>query len=393
MSGSCPACASGPLEVFHRVEDVPVNSCLLLESRAEAIDFPRGRLELAVCHSCGFISNLAFDPRLTEYSARYEETQGFSPRFVAFGRQLAQSWVERYDLYGKHVLEVGCGKGEFLVWMMEAGAGSATGIDPGVHPERLDPEIADRVEWIPEFYDERWSHLPADAIVCRHTLEHISPVGEFLSMVRDNLGDRTDVVVLFELPDAVRVLEEVAFWDTYYEHCSYFTPGSLARLFQACGFEVVDQSMAFDDQYLLIEARPSGTSTVASRSTSPDDLDRIQAGVAHFRDGYDAMVSHWRDALGRVAERGAPAVVWGGGSKAVAFLAGLGAGDQIAGAVDINPHKQGRYIAGSGHRVLAPTELVTVGPELVIAMNPVYLEEIRQELDRLGLQQARLVSV
>jgi hypothetical protein len=30
--------------------------------------------------------------------------------------------------------------------------------------------------------------------------------------------------VLFELPDVLRVLEEVAFWDVYYEHCSYFTP-------------------------------------------------------------------------------------------------------------------------------------------------------------------------
>ena len=44
-------------------------------------------------------------------------------------------------------------------------------------------------------------------------------------------------MVFFELPDTERVLTEAAFWDIYYEHCSYFTPGSLARLFRRTGFE------------------------------------------------------------------------------------------------------------------------------------------------------------
>ena len=38
-----------------------------------------------------------------------------------------------------------------------------------------------------------------------------------------------------------------------------FSAGSLARLFRASGFEVLDVSYEYDDQYLLIEARPSTT--------------------------------------------------------------------------------------------------------------------------------------
>ena len=37
-----------------------------------------------------------------------------------------------------------------------------------------------------------------------------------------------------------RVLEEGAFWDIYYEHCSYFTLGSHARLFRRAGLDVTD---------------------------------------------------------------------------------------------------------------------------------------------------------
>jgi hypothetical protein len=389
---SCPACGASGLEPFHAAESVPTNSCLLLEDETEARAFPRGRLDLAFCGACGFITNRAFDPALAEYSGRYEETQSFSQRFVDFGRDLAKTWVERYDLHGRHVLEIGCGKGEFLTWMVEAGAGSGTGIDPGVHPERIDSEAGTRIEWIADFYDASRSDLVADAVVCRHTLEHIAPVHEFLSMVRRNIGDRTETIVLFELPDVARVLEEVAFWDTYYEHCSYFSAGSLARLFRRCDFEVLDISLAYDDQYLLLEARPASRGGGAM-SPIEDDLDRLRAGVATFRDGYSATVARWQREFASLEASGRSSVIWGGGSKGVAFLTSIGVGDRIAGAVDINPHKQGRYIAGSGHEVLAPADLVEVDPALVVAMNPVYLDEIREDLDALGLQDARLVAV
>lgn len=393
MTARCPACAASDLRGFHTAAGVPTNSCLLLGDASEARAFPTGRLDLAYCAACGFITNRAFDTRLAEYSGRYEETQGFSPRFVDFGRDLAKSWIERYDLHGRHVLEVGCGKGEFLVWLVEAGAGSGTGVDPGVHPERLEGAAADQIEWVADFYDERWAGFEADALVCRHTLEHIYPVGDWLRMIRDNLGERSDTVVLFELPDVTRVLEEVAFWDVYYEHCAYFSAGSLARLFRRCGFEVLDVSLAFDDQYLLLEARPASRSASAEPLPIEDDLDRLALGVTTFQEGVTATLTRWRRELRAVASGGGRVVLWGGGSKAVAFLTGLDVGGDVAGAVDINPHKQGRFIAGSGHQVLAPGELRGLRPELVVAMNPVYLDEIRRSLDNLGLGETRLVAL
>ena len=41
--------------------------------------------------------------------------------------------------------------------------------------------MADRLTWIPDFYSEEYAHFSVDAIVCRHTLEHIAPVGVFLA--------------------------------------------------------------------------------------------------------------------------------------------------------------------------------------------------------------------
>ncbi len=189
---ACPACGNPQMDVFFEQRAIPTNSCLLLDTREEAEGFPRGDLELGFCHRCGFLSNVVFDA--AEYSQRYEETQGFSKLFVEWAKGLAARWVDKYDLHGKRVLEIGCGKGEFLVWMVEAGAGHGIGIDPGVHPERIETTVApDRLTWIKDFYSEDYSHLAADAVVCRHTLEHIHPVGEFMRMVRAAIGDRPGV--------------------------------------------------------------------------------------------------------------------------------------------------------------------------------------------------------
>ena len=66
----CPSCGQVGLSVFYEVENVPVNSVLLVDSRQEALDFQRGDIRLAVCPACGFIANIAFDEALTQYSAR-----------------------------------------------------------------------------------------------------------------------------------------------------------------------------------------------------------------------------------------------------------------------------------------------------------------------------------
>lgn len=378
---ACPACNSTNTTAFHREESIPTNSCLLLADRREAEDYPRGDMELHFCGDCGFIYNSHFEVALSEYSARYEETQGFSARFNEFARDLAKRWVDQYSLGGRTVLEIGCGKGEFLEMMCEAGVGRGIGIDPSAHPERRQSEAASRIRWITDFYSESYSQLKADAVVCRHTLEHIAPVGDFMAMVRRSIGERTDTIVLFELPDVRRVLEEVAFWDVYYEHCSYFSAGSLARLFRATGFDVLDVSLDYDDQYLLIEARPAVQPVATGTPLAiEDDMEALASAVDGFSGSYDKKLDEWREQVGHARR----AVIWGAGSKGVAYLTAL-AGDGIDYAVDINPHKQGMYMAGTGQEIVAPEFLADYKPDLVIAMNPVYVEEIRSELERVGV--------
>jgi hypothetical protein len=195
-------------------------------------------------------------------------------------------------------------------------------------------------------------------------------------------GGRGEVDVFFETPDVARVLAEGAFWDIYYEHCSYFTLGSHARLFRRAGFDVTRLYLAYDDQYIIQYARPGERGTPLAVE---HDLERVRALAAAFPARVEEVRAGWIEFIRSRHAAGRRIAIWGGGSKGVAFITTNGTENQIDHVVDVNPHKQGKYLPGAGNEIIAPEALVDEPPDTVIVMNPVYLAEIRAQLASLGL--------
>jgi SAM-dependent methyltransferase len=383
-SYTCPNCLTGELKVFHDVHNVPVHSVLLMPSRDIAMQYPKGDIKLGCCGNCGFVSNTAFNPTVHEYSTQYEETQGFSSTFRAFHSRLAASLIEKFDLRDKTVVDIGCGKGEFLTLLCEMGGNHGIGFDPAFVKERNPaPEGLD-IKFVQDFYSDKYSDVQADFFCCKMTLEHIPDTADFIRIVRRAIGDKPNSIVFFQVPDLVRVLIDLAFWDFYYEHCSYFSAGSLSRVFREAGFEVLETWTDYDDQYLMITARP------CSEILPMSDLERnapavVAAAIAEFVPQQADRVDHWKQQLKDLRKSGGRAVVWGSGSKGVAFLTMLNFNEAIEYVVDINPYRQGKFMAGTGQQIVAPDFLREYKPDVAIAMNPVYGPEIQQELTRMGL--------
>ncbi len=382
---SCPNCGHDDLTPFYEVLDVPVHSCLMMPSPAAALDFPRGDVKLAVCNHCGFITNTAFDAKWSAYAPNYEDQQSYSPTFNQFAQDLAQRLIDKYDLHNKDIVEIGCSKGDFLLLLCELGNNRGVGIDPSVVPRRVQSEAADRVTFIQDYYSEKHAEYVGDFICCRHTLEHIQPTQEFLKTVRQSIGDRLHINVFFEIPETLRVLRDQAFEDIYYEHCSYFTPGSLARLFRACGFEITDLYLGYGDQYLLIEAQPMATPSTTLHALEESPEATVQE-VQNFVHKITEKLNYWKDHLATMQRQGKRVVVWGSGSKCVAFLTTLNTLDQVQHVIDINPHRHGQFIPGIGKEIKPPTFLKTYQPDEIIVMNGIYCAEIQQMLDEMGVQ-------
>lgn len=382
MNKNCPNCQSIQLEPFYSVSNVPVHSVMLMETADEARNFPKRDLKLAFCHNCGFIHNTIFDPDIQEYNAKCEETQGFSGTFNRFHRALAERLISKHDLHQKTVLEIGCGKGEFIAMLCELGDNIGYGFDPAFVPER-NPDKLHKVEFIRDFYSEKYSKYKADFVCCKMTLEHIPDTLEFMRVVRAAIGENLDTIIFFQIPEAGRVLKDLGFWDIYYEHCSYFSPVSLEYLFRRAGFKVLDIATEYDDQYLMIEAKPG----VMAESDEEIDINiqEIKGFFEMFKSNIDDLLNRWKTLIQSKVENGKKLVIWGGGSKAVAFMTTLNIDQEIRYIVDINPYKHNHYLPGTGHEVVSPNFLIDYQPDVVLLMNPIYEKEVKNDLNNLGL--------
>lgn len=382
---TCPVCDVRGLTEFFSIPGIPAHSCSLQSSREGALNVPTGDMRLCLCRSCGFITNSAFRPVDEVYGDQYEETQGFSPTFSRYLMDLALRLITEHDLRDRSILEIGCGKGQFVVAMCELGMKSGIGIDPSFVEGRMVHPAAARVRFIRDFYGPAYMNLDGDFICCRHTLEHIVDPATMIRTIADAIRGRGLRLVFLDVPDTKRVLDEGAFWDVYHEHCSYFTASSLATLFTRCGLVPKSIRREFDDQYLIITATNGGI-----HGLRDEELEKERASmremIDRFRSRALALIEHWKLFIKTEASRGRTVVVWGSGSKAVAFLSTLGVRRGIDYVVDINPHRHGKYMAGTGQIIVSPDDLRSIKPDVAIVMNPIYCDEIQRDLDAMQLK-------
>ena len=351
----------------------------LCRKRTAALATPTGTIELVFCHACSHIFNREFDPRLLEYSVGYENSLHCSERFREYADALADELVERYQLHGRNIVEIGCGRGEFLRALCQRGHNRGFGFDPS-YPEdeqQLDP--ACKISIRREIYRGGSAVPSADFICSRHTLEHIGVPREFLEGMRSGAG-RSGIPVFFEVPNSLYTVRDGGIWDIIYEHCSYFGASSLARLFSDTGYQVLEVTEIFGGQFLTLHVLTGA----ADREAGPAPSGELERMVSSFAETYHRKIEQWRHRLDDFARERRTVVVWGAGSKGTSFL-NLLRPRNIEYIVDVNPLKHGKFVAGTGQEIVGPGFLKRVRPDVVVCMNPNYSEEITREIQLLGL--------
>lgn len=371
---TCPLCGGAGGRPWLRRPGVPVHQNRIAPTREAARSCRRGDLTLALCDLCGFIWNAAFDAALVEYDGEYDNSQAWSGAFRTYTDALARDLVRRCGLAGKAALEVGCGKGDFLVQLVLAGAGGGLGLDTSY----VGPAERGRVR----FERRRYRRGDQAALVLsRHVIEHVPAPMQFLAELREALGDATGTAVFLETPTISWILERGVFWDLFYEHCSYFDTRTLAWAAEAAGLAVESVEEAFGGQYQHLLARPA----------TPRRLDPAANGRAARAsvERYLRRASATEAAVRALLDEHGPGevAVWGAGAKGATLLHLVDPdATRVRWVVDISPGKQGRFVPGTGHAIVPPEMVAQDPPRAILLMNVNYQDENRATLRRLGAE-------
>ncbi len=344
----------GCVPVFSQ-KNVPVFQNKVYVSEAEAKKAPVADVALVQSLRSGFIFNKNFNPDLMNYDINYQNEQSNSPFFQNHLKEVLQL-LKKFGLENKKVVEIGCGKGVFFEIMLENGI-DCTGFDPTY--EGNNPRI------IKEYFTEEYSGINADVIIMRHTLEHIPNPFTFVHTIAK--ANNYKGFLFVEVPTFDWIQEKNAFWDIFYEHCNYFTQSSLGAMFD----DPVTGDF-FGGQYIYLWA----------------DLAKLRREIPemmiHNRNNlnFDAEVERYHAFL---SEKKTTAI-WGAGAKGSTFLNLMDPGkNQVQYVIDINPLKQGKYIAHTGHPIYSP-EILNENPvENIIVMNENYWDEIKSRVGNINM--------
>jgi len=356
MKKPCRLCGDNKLVSQFTMDRAPANISFL--PREE--DLPANKsIELTVyqCDSCGMVQ-LA-DILESDFYDDYVMTVSHSPQMAAYQRQQAADFVQKYDLAGKTVLEVGCGDGFYLTHLAELEMNVA-----GIEPSQSFRQMAtDRGIRCYEGYVSQ-EHPPAggpyQAFVTRQVFEHVPDPRDFLLGIRAGLT--SDAVGLIEVPSLEQALEHERFFDFFPDHLNYYSKRTLQYAIESCGFEVESIERGMNGEYLVAYVRNAAAQNV------------VRIGNAIER-----IAKQLREICGGSARAGQKVAVWGAGAKGITALAA--SGDlEIDYVIDSDPHKQGRFMPVSHYPIQAPNQLHVQPVDLVVLTALAYRDEIIQQL-------------
>lgn len=360
MSAYCPICDDGAVSIF-RTDRLPAEMHRLRRSREEAVGARRGPIDLHRCLSCGHAFNTLFDEGLVAYDAGYSNPLQHGRAFQLYARGLAARLAAGLGREGP-IVEVGCGDGWFTDRLADAAERDAVGLDAAART----PERRGRVR-MASMDEEQGVLGSASLLVSRHVLEHMADPAAWLGERVARLGEGASVYL--ETPAAESLADAGGPWDVVYEHAHVFSVASLAAVAWRAGVRVDAAGRAFGGQFAFVEGvrAPGAGLGVTARAVEARPL--------------DAAIARWQARLAGVRS----AVVWGAGTKGMAFLNLVGdAAGVVSAVIDVNPGKQGCFVPGTGHEILAPDAVAELRPELVIVANGLYRDEVAGTLARLG---------
>lgn len=364
----CPGCHDKRLSAPWLLAAEPVINNYRCPTPAAAARVPRRDLRLIQCRECGLIFNSTLDTKAVPYDDRYENRQCFSPVFQDHLQTLAADLARRHKLRNGRILEIGCGKGDFLRMFCERARARGVGYDSSY--AGAPTQLRGRVRFHRRYAGARDIRSAFDIILCRHVVEHVGAIGDFLAELHAIAVAAGGPPTVIETPTFEWIHRKGTFWDVFYEHCNYFTRPCLEHLCRRVGFKIQRRWLAFGGQYQFLEL---GLASRKQPLKPPGDTVRL-GDFARLAD------QRLRRLETRLRRHGAARgwAIWGAAAKGVTLANRMRLRPRYM--IDANVAKQGCFIPGAGVPIIAPDDPRIGELALVLIANPNYKKEITSAL-------------
>ena len=346
-------------------------------------------LNVIACRNCWLVSlNHVVDPEILYRDYLYVSSD--SATMTGHMRHIADICIQRFEIPARSlVVELGSNIGTQLQFF-----GAADMRTLGVDPARnLAQEANDKgIPTIPDFFSHELArrisrdHGPAHLLIGRHVFAHVNDLAEIIAGARSLLDPKSGIFVI-EVPYLLDMLAGKQFDTIYHEHLSYFSVGTLSRLFERHGMRIIDvERFPVHGGSIMVAAAPHEgrwrvRPSVASLLEAED-----HEGLSHetryrqFAEGTQEVRASLASLVGRLAADGRRIAGYGAPAKSSVLLGACGLGaNKIAYCTDTTLLKQGKVLPGTHIPIFPPTHAHLHPPDYYLLFAWTYAEEILQK--------------
>ena len=360
----CLICQAG-IEPFMSFGRMPIaNGFLTPEQFAGEYFF---ELKVGCCPRCGMVQLTELVDRDKMFHDRYAFFSSTSTRMAAHFKALAERVMAGYlPSPDPLVVEIGSNDGITLQHFAAAGI-RHLGVEPSANV--AEAARARGVTTLGEFFDEALArriiaeHGQADVFLGANVMCHIPSLHSVAEGIRMLLKPRG--VLIFEDPYLGDIVEQTSYDQIYDEHAFYFSVGSVNRVFQSHGLEVVDVSPqpvhGGSMRYVIAHQGARAISPAVRTQQAKEDALGLQRPetYARLRRHIERSRETLRELLEDVKRQGERVVGYGATSKSTTVTNYCGLTPELVEFIsDTTPIKQGTYSPGA-HIPVRPYEAFT----------------------------------
>ncbi len=310
-------------------------------------------LALCQCSGCGLVQ---FDCEPVWYFRDVIRAGGYSTTMTELRRTQYKHLIEKYNLKGKKIIEVGCGQGEFLQVLTEFPV-KAYGIE---HKEELVAKAREKGLQVEKQFAEDESVVlengPFDAFLSFNFLEHQPNPNGMMRCIYNNLAEGGFGLVT--VPSFEYILENDSFYELLRDHIANYSEETLRFLMEKNGFRVLECSMVNRDTLsIIVQKRP-------------------RVNTKGLEDNFSLLKNQMKQFVEERVKQGKKVAIWGASHQGFTAASTTEIEKGISYIIDSAPFKQGKYSPASHLPIVSPEHFFKEPVDSIIIIAPGYTKEI-----------------
>ena len=328
-------------------------------------------LDMCQCKSCGLVQ---LD---TEPVAYYKDVirAGGGTRTMRNLRheeyQRLLEMMEKKNIVGRNIIEVGCGRGEFLQMWLDVPQTTNLHICGIENKKELVDEARKNGLNVHQAFAEdnaKFPEGPFDAFVQFNFLEHQPDPINMLRCIYNNLKE--GAVGLVTVPSFEYIMEYDGYYELIRDHIANYDERTLKELFERAGFDVLEERIVNRDTIEIIVEKSE--SIIFKKS----DFDGNYTDVRALLDNYAEIKTDFQKHMKMLEKEGKTIAIWGAGHQGFTLAATTDMLGKVKYIIDSAKFKQGKFAPASHVPIVEPDYYFEDPVDEILIVAPGYTEEI-----------------